>query len=192
MACKLNPQNYQSRPYSRNKFFYIWRTLFYNWQLYIQWRSEIQTSLDFDWSKRGWVVNSPDFVWDLKYRQITAILSKKNIWNLDKKFWILNGWDYSYSQSSSSTIWNPTFKTPDFKWSDFRSPLYSTRPTLPYLSCYPPVCSRSNKGREYKHLIQVRGSHSHQVRPQFRGSKGEDTHNKGKGSKNKIKTRFKY
>ena len=29
-------------------------------------RYEIQTSLDFEWSKRGWVANGPDFQWDLK------------------------------------------------------------------------------------------------------------------------------
>ena len=28
--------------------------------------SDIQTSLDFEWSKRGWVANGLDFVWDLK------------------------------------------------------------------------------------------------------------------------------
>ena len=27
----------------------------------IQWKSEILTSLDFEWSKRGWVTNGPDF-----------------------------------------------------------------------------------------------------------------------------------
>ena len=32
----------------------------------IQWGSEIQTRLDFEWSKRGWVVNGPDFEWDMK------------------------------------------------------------------------------------------------------------------------------
>ena len=29
----------------------------------VQWGSEIQTSLDFEWSKRGWVANGLDFVW---------------------------------------------------------------------------------------------------------------------------------
>ena len=32
----------------------------------IQWGSEIQTSLDFELSKRGWVANGQDFVWDLR------------------------------------------------------------------------------------------------------------------------------
>ena len=32
----------------------------------IQWESELRTSLDFEWSKRGWVVNGPYFEWDLK------------------------------------------------------------------------------------------------------------------------------
>ena len=31
----------------------------------IQWGSEIQTSLDFELSKRGWVANKQDFEWDL-------------------------------------------------------------------------------------------------------------------------------
>ena len=29
-------------------------------QMIVQWRSEIRTSLDFEWSKRGWVANVPD------------------------------------------------------------------------------------------------------------------------------------
>ena len=33
--------------------------------------SEIQTSLDFEWSKRGWVANGPDFKWDLKTKSPT-------------------------------------------------------------------------------------------------------------------------
>ena len=33
---------------------------------YYQWGSEIQTSMDFEWSKRGWVANGLDFEWDLK------------------------------------------------------------------------------------------------------------------------------
>ena len=32
----------------------------------LQWGSEIWTSLDFEWSKRGWVANGLDFEWDLK------------------------------------------------------------------------------------------------------------------------------
>ena len=31
----------------------------------IQWGSEIRTSLDFEWSNRGWVAKDPDFEWDL-------------------------------------------------------------------------------------------------------------------------------
>ena len=42
-----------------------------NW---IQWGSEIRTSLDLKWSKRGWVAN---FEWDLKFRSPI-------IWNPDK------------------------------------------------------------------------------------------------------------
>ena len=43
----------------------------------IQWGFEIWTSLDFKWSKRGWIVNGPDFEWDLKSRSPT-------IWNQNK------------------------------------------------------------------------------------------------------------
>ena len=43
---------------------------------FIQWGPEIWTSLDFEWSKRGWVSNGPDFEWDLKSRSST-------IWNSD-------------------------------------------------------------------------------------------------------------
>ena len=35
-------------------------------QFDVQWGSEIQKSLDFQWSKRGWVLNGLDFKWDLK------------------------------------------------------------------------------------------------------------------------------
>ena len=31
--------------------------------------SEIQTSLDFKWLRRGWVTNGPDFEWDLKSKR---------------------------------------------------------------------------------------------------------------------------
>ena len=37
----------------------------------LQWGSEIRTRLDFEWSKRGWVPNGPDFEWDLKSRNST-------------------------------------------------------------------------------------------------------------------------
>ena len=42
----------------------------------MQWGSEICTSLDFEWSKRGWVANVPDFQRDLKSGQMADILSK--------------------------------------------------------------------------------------------------------------------
>ena len=32
----------------------------------IQWGPEIQPSLNFEWSKRGWVASGLDFEWDLK------------------------------------------------------------------------------------------------------------------------------
>ena len=37
--------------------------------LTVQQGSEIQTSLEFDWVKRGWLANGPDFEWDLKSGQ---------------------------------------------------------------------------------------------------------------------------
>ena len=43
----------------------------------LQWGSEIHTSLDYKWLKKGWVVNGPDFEWDLKSGSST-------IPNLDK------------------------------------------------------------------------------------------------------------
>ena len=49
---------------------------------------------------------------------------------------------------------------------------------VPNLSCYPvTVDSGFKEGCGCKPLIQLRGSHSHQVRPQSRGSKGEVTPN---------------
>ena len=37
----------------------------------IQWGSEIRPSLDFEFSKTGWVTNGLDFEWDLKSRSPT-------------------------------------------------------------------------------------------------------------------------
>ena len=61
------------------KFYYFLQIV------YVQWGSEIWTSLDFKWSKIGWVANGLDFDWDLKFgspsnhlksEQMGAILSK--------------------------------------------------------------------------------------------------------------------
>ena len=41
--------------------------LFYIYSKKIQWGSETRTSLDFKWSKKGWVANGLDFEWDLKF-----------------------------------------------------------------------------------------------------------------------------
>ena len=38
-------------------------------QFMIQWGFEIQTSLDFEWSKRGCVANGQDFEWDREIRK---------------------------------------------------------------------------------------------------------------------------
>ena len=32
----------------------------------LQWGSEIQPSLDFEWSKTGWVANAQELEWDMK------------------------------------------------------------------------------------------------------------------------------
>ena len=48
----------------------------------IEWGSEIKTSLNFKWSKRGWVANYLDFKWDLECWSPT-------IWNPDKNVQIL-------------------------------------------------------------------------------------------------------
>ena len=42
---------------------------------HVQRGSEISTSLDFEWSERGWVANDPDFEWDLKSGQKRKILN---------------------------------------------------------------------------------------------------------------------
>ena len=43
----------------------------------LQWGSKIWSSLDFEWSKRGWITNGLDFEWDLKS-------GSQIIWNPDK------------------------------------------------------------------------------------------------------------
>ena len=75
-------------------------------EILIQWGSEIRTSLDFEWLKRGGVANGMDFKWDLKSG--SPIIwnpdnwLSKTIWNSNKNvwfwmFWFLNGWSYSHS-----------------------------------------------------------------------------------------------
>ena len=98
----------------------------------IQWGSEICTSLYFEWSKRGWGENGPDFEWNLKSWSPT-------IWNPDKNGQILNGPVFKWYELKQSLkpdhlktgpfeIWpskSLDFKMfSDFKWSDFKSPLY--------------------------------------------------------------------
>ena len=41
--------------------------------LLIQWGSEIRPSLNFEWLKRNWVANGPDFKWDLKSESPTVV-----------------------------------------------------------------------------------------------------------------------
>ena len=45
--------------------------------LALQWGSEIQTSLDSEWSKRGWVANGPDLQHDLKTGKPNHLKSRK-------------------------------------------------------------------------------------------------------------------
>ena len=74
-----------------------------------QWGSEIRTSLDFKWSKRGWVANGPDFEWGLKS-------GSPAIWNPDKQppfcqksFEI---WHSKIRISNVSGFWSVWFQIP--------------------------------------------------------------------------------
>ena len=74
----------------------------------IQWGSEIRTSLDFKWLKRGWVANGLNFKLDLKSWSPTIWNSDKwppfcqkplEIWTKMSRFWMVqfsNGWGYRY------------------------------------------------------------------------------------------------
>ena len=73
--------------------------------------SEIPPSLDFEWSKRGWVANGLDFKWDLKSRSPT-------VWNPDK------GPPFCPKSFEIRTKTFGFWMFRDFKWLDFRSPLY--------------------------------------------------------------------
>ena len=97
----------------------------------LHWGSEIQTSLDFDWSKRGWVANGLNLEWDLKFRSPT-------VWNPDK--WPtfcqkpleirtkMSGYRMVGTIAIATAKDGPfkfrPSKSTDFKWSKFRSPLY--------------------------------------------------------------------
>ena len=94
-------------------------------------------NLDFEWSKRGWVATGLYFEWDLKPRTT-------NIWNPDKwlpfcqklfeirtkksVFWMVGTIAIAIAKTrpfENRTIRNMTiWKSPDFKWSDFRFLLY--------------------------------------------------------------------
>ena len=84
----------------------------------VQWGSEIQTSLDFEWSKRGWVEKGLDLKWNLKSRSPT-------IWNPDFEwscFWMVGTIAIATAKAQpfeNRTIGNQTFKRLYFKWSDF-------------------------------------------------------------------------
>ena len=80
--------------------------------IYLHWGSEFQTSLDFEWSKRGLVGNGPDFEWDLKSGSPTTFKIWTNGCHSVKKYlksrqkhpdfdWSVfsNGWDLSFSHS---------------------------------------------------------------------------------------------
>ena len=125
-----NKRNVQTKSPQVNPF-YFKLFLSFSWDifLYLQWGSEIRTSLDFECSKRGWVSNGPDFEWDL-------ISGSPDIWNLYKwlpfcqkpfdilkkmsGFWMVG--TIAVAKAQPFEIWPP--KSLDFKWSDFRSPLY--------------------------------------------------------------------
>ena len=95
----------------------------------IQWGSEYQTSSVFKWSKRGWMPNGPVF-------KCHWIPDSPIIWILDKwtpynRPWWPRGLKHINLPCEYQTIWNPNFKKigiqmfPVFKWSVFRSSLYS-------------------------------------------------------------------
>ena len=52
----------------------------------IQWGSEIWTSLDLEWSKKGWVADGPDFEWDLKSGSPTILNPDKRLPFCQKPF----------------------------------------------------------------------------------------------------------
>ena len=79
----------------------------------IQWGSDVCISLDFEWSKRGWIANCLNFKWDLKTGSPT-------FWNLDKNIRILNGWDKLKPDHLKTRPFEIRFS----KSPDFRSPLY--------------------------------------------------------------------
>ena len=61
-----------SGPLNMNRYACNKSELFcYSLSMYVQWGSEIRPSLDFEWSKTGWVANGLDFEWDLKSRSPT-------------------------------------------------------------------------------------------------------------------------
>ena len=71
---------------------------------YVHWGSEIWTSLDFEWSKRGWVANGPYFKCDLKSGSPT-------IWNPDKCL--------HFVKKKKKKL-KSGHKRLDFKWSSFQ------------------------------------------------------------------------
>ena len=110
----------------------------------LQWRSKIWTSLDFDWSKRGWVANGLDGIWNLKAQPFeiqrncchfvkSYLKSEQKCLNFKwSSFCMVGNIAIAISKAwpfENQTILNPTFKMSgfqmflDFKWSNFRSPL---------------------------------------------------------------------
>ena len=113
-----------------------WNSLIWSW---IQWGSEIRTSLDFKWLKRGWAANCPDFEWDLNPEtqpfeiRTNGSFSQKPFEIRTKKVRIFELSDFQMVGTIAKAKAGPFENQiqmvrfhmfPVFKWSDFRSPLY--------------------------------------------------------------------
>ena len=59
--------------------FYVKLFLYTPQSIILQWGSEIQPILDFEWSKRGWVANGLDFKWHLKILTIYRHFVKNHL-----------------------------------------------------------------------------------------------------------------
>ena len=98
--------------------------------------TEIRPSLDFEWSKKGWVANGLDFKWNLKSGSPTIWNPGKwqpfcqkhfEIWTKTSGIW--NGQVFKGAgtiakaqPSENWTIWNPTFKKSRFQLVGFQIP----------------------------------------------------------------------
>ena len=75
----------------------------------LQWGSEYQTSLEFKWSKRGWMPNGPVFECHLNSKQPDHLNTRKidNILFSYVLIRYLNGWSKTYDMVQKPTTWIP-------------------------------------------------------------------------------------